>query len=161
MRALRTTAPRGFSLIELVAVLVIIAALAVFAAPRLDTAGFERFNFHEELLAAARHAQKTATATRCPVRFRVDATADSYSATFDGDGPPDSGAGPPQCSAGTPLLAPGGGGNLASTAPDAVDVTSGATVTFNGFGVPSGAATVTLDGGRQVVIETNTGYVHD
>lgn len=151
----------GFSLIELVAVLVIIGALAVFVAPRLNITGFSQFSFHEELLAAARHAQKTATATRCSVAFTVDPAGDSYSATFADAGPPQPGAGPQQCTAGNALSAPGRGGDLAGSAPDGVDITGGATVTFDGFGVPGAAATVTLDGGRQVVFEARTGYVHD
>jgi prepilin-type N-terminal cleavage/methylation domain-containing protein len=154
----------GFSLIELVAVLVIIGALAVFVAPRLNITGFSQYSFHEELLAAARHAQKTATATRCSVQFEVDAAADSYAATFADAGPPQPpGAGPPQCTDGNALSAPGRGGDLAGSAPDGVDVTTGATVTFDGFGVPGepSTVTVTLAGGRQVVFEANTGYVHD
>lgn len=152
---------RGFSLIELVAVLVIVGALAVFVAPRLNTTGFSQYTFHEELLAATRHAQKTATATRCSVRFEVDADADTYTGTFDDAGPPASGAGPQQCTAGNALSAPGRGGNLAGAAPSGAGITTGATITFNGFGVPGSAATVTLSGGRQVVVEGNTGYVHD
>lgn len=143
----------GFSLIELVAVLVIIGALAVFAAPRLNIGGFQRYSFHEELLAAARHAQKTAAASRCRVSFSVDAGTDSYSANFPGGG-----SGP--CSSSGPLQSPGQGGTLSGQAPGSVDVTTGASVTFDEFGVPDTAATITLTGGRQVVIEAFTGYVH-
>ncbi len=146
----------GFSLIELVAVLVIIGALAVFAAPRLNITGFSQYSFHERLLSAARHAQKTATASRCEVSLVVDATNDTYAATFNGNGPD-------ECpSAGTALAAPGGGGDVAGSAPDGVDITTGATITFDGFGVPAAATatTVTIGGGRQVVVEARTGYVH-
>ena len=166
MRVSRPRSAReGFSLIELVAVLVIIGALAVFAAPRLNITGFSQYSFHEELLAAARHAQKTATATRCSVEFTVDPTGDTYAATFDDAGPPGpAGAGPANCTAGNALLAPGRGGDLAGAAPDGVDITAhtpDSTITFDGFGVPSQGHTITLDGGRQVVVEASTGYVHD
>jgi hypothetical protein len=140
---------------------VIIGALAVFVAPRLNTTGFSEYSFHERLLAVARHAQKTATASRCGVRLVVDATADSYLATFADAGPPQAGAGARQCTAGNALVAPGGGGNLSGSAPSDVDITAGATIDFDGFGVPGGKATVTLSGGRRLVVEANTGYVHD
>ena len=154
--------PRGFSLIELVAVLVVVGALAVFVAPRLNITGLSQYNFHEALLAATRHAQKTATASRCRVQLTIDAASDSYSAIFADAGPPQPGAGAQQCTAGKALRAPGGGGNLAGAAPDGVAITPpGATITFDGFGVPGAAATVTLSGGRQVVVEARTGYVHD
>lgn len=144
---------RGFNLIELVTVLVLVGALAVFAVPRLNTAGFSGYGFHEELLAVARHAQKTATASRCEVQLAVSAVNDDYTVSYTG-------AGPGAC-AGGPLTAPGRGGNLAGSAPGNVDINQGDTVTFDGFGVPGSAATIEINNRRQVVIEAFTGYVHD
>ncbi len=146
-------AVRGFSVIELVTVLVLIGALAVFALPRLNTAGFSAYGFHEELLAAVRHAQKTATASRCEVRVEVSASGDDYAVTYTG-------AGPDGCMA-QPVTAPGRGGNLAGSAPAQVDINQGATIVFDGFGVPGSAATIEINNRRQVVVEAFTGYVHD
>ena len=161
-RPITISMSRGFSLIELVAVIVIIGALAIFVAPRLNIAGFSEFSFHERVFAAVRHAQKTATATRCAVRFKVVAGADKYVATFDDAGPPQPGAGPKQCTAGNALSAPGGSGDLSGTAPDGVTLTlSGPDIVLNGFGVPGNGTRSIAVGGRQVVIEANTGYVHD
>ncbi len=148
--------PRGFSLIELVAVLVIVGALAIFVAPRLNITGFSEFSFHERVFAAVRHAQKTATASRCEVTFTVDSTGGTYSAEFNG-------AGAPACpAAGTGLGSPGGSGDLSGTAPDGVTLTlSGPDIVLDGFGVPNNGRRSIGVGGRQVVIEANTGYVHD
>lgn len=154
----RNSTPRGFSLIELVAVIVIVSALAVFAVPRLNTSGFSEYTFHEELLAAARHAQKTATASRCEISFAVDAGNNTYAATFTGNGPDECPA------ADTALAAPGGSGDLAGSATGGVDITTGPTITFDGFGVPKNAINateITVSGGRKVVVEARTGYVHD
>lgn len=146
-------AVRGFSVIELVTVLVLVGALAVFAVPRLNTAGFSGYSFHEELLAAMRHAQKTATASRCEVRVAVSAANDNYSVDYTG-------AGPDECAA-VPVTAPGRGGSLAGSAPAQVDINQGATIVFDGFGVPASAATIEINNRRRVVVEAVTGYVHD
>ncbi|WP_070989589.1 pilus assembly FimT family protein [Halofilum ochraceum] len=157
-------AVRGFSLIELVTVLVLIGALAVFAVPRLNTGGFAGYSFHEELLAVVRHAQKTATASRCEVEVTVDKNNDSYAIVFTGAGPDGC---PP---ADTPLIAPGRGGNLAGNAPSRVNINQGAQFIFDGFGVPKSTTpppeitmttTIEIDNRRRIEIEAFTGYVHD
>lgn len=149
----------GFSLIELVAVLLIVSALAVFAAPRLNVTGFSQYSFHQELMAAMRHAQKTANASGCDIQVRVDTAADSYRTRFTGEA---NGASTSNCDA-TSLAKPGGAGNLEGDAPDGVDITSTTSTTFtiNSFGVPDGKQVIQFGSDRQVVIEANTGYVHD
>lgn len=147
------TRAHGFSLVELIIVLVIVGALAVFAVPRLNIAGFSQYSFHEELLAATRHAQKTATASRCDIEMVVDAGSDSYSVEYTG-------AGPDECTAG-PLTTPGGSGDLAGSAGSQVDITQGATITFDGFGVPDSRSRVVINGEREIIVEAITGYVHD
>ena len=143
----------GFTLVELVAVLIIIGALAVFAAPRLNTTGFAQYGLHQELLAAIRHAQKTANASGCEVDVNVDAAADSYTIRYNG-------VGWDGCNA-IALAKPGGSGDLTGEAPQGVDITGGAAFTLNAFGIPGAEARVTLASGRQVIVEANTGYVHD
>jgi len=73
---------RGFSLIELVTVIVIVGALTVVVTPRLDTAGFDAFEFRQRVLSAARFAQKTAMASSCDVQLKVDAGADTVTLTY-------------------------------------------------------------------------------
>ena len=149
-------ASTGFTLVELVAVLIIIGALAVFVAPRLNTTGFSQYSFHQELLAAMRHAQKTANASGCEIEVTVNAGADTYTIEYAPSGQGDC------ADTRTPLIKPGGSGNLKNQeAPDDVDIDVGAAFTFDPFGVPGSRQRIGLGGGREVIVEARTGYVHD
>lgn len=64
----------GVTLIELVTVLVILGVIAATMAPRFFTRDtFNERGFHDETVAAARYAQKLATASGCEVQLSIDA----------------------------------------------------------------------------------------
>jgi MSHA pilin protein MshC len=69
----------GFTLVELVAVLVILGIVAAVAAPRLfDMAAYNERGYADEIGASLRYARRIAIASACSVRFTV--TAAGYSA---------------------------------------------------------------------------------
>ena len=156
-------APRGFTLVELVVVILIMAILAVAAAPRFwDSGAFEGPAFAHELAAAARYAQKLAVTSGCPVRFTIpDAT---HYALLQPQNAPVHGGG---CDATLTRAVPhpGTGEAFAGTAPTGVTIGTLTTVDFQSSGAPRvSGAELTSDlsialTGAAVRITARSGYV--
>ncbi|MDH3547030.1 MAG: GspH/FimT family pseudopilin [Gammaproteobacteria bacterium] len=73
-----SVAEAGFTVIELILVIVIIAILGAIAGPRFfNNSTFDERAYYDELVTSLRYAQKVAVASGC--RVRVDITSTTYS----------------------------------------------------------------------------------
>ena len=151
----------GFTLIELVMVIVLLGVLAVFATPRIFNSGdFYARGFHDETLAFLRYAQKTAIAQRRTVcvAFTTNSATLNMAST----------AATTTCN--TALRGPKG--NSPGTITAGTGVTYSSTPTdfnFDGLGQPitslgASVATQTIqvsNAAKSITVETATGYVHE
>lgn len=146
----------GFTLLELVVVLVLLAALALVAVPRLTESSFRSAAFAEQIAAAFRYAQRLAVASGCEVQVEVSAATHSYRITRRADGS-DTACG--STGAFTLDVASPAGGNFAATATGGVLVTQGLVLRFDAQGLPTPNGGTVVVGGRSIVIEAETGHV--
>ena len=151
MRVERTkTVARGFTLIELTVVIVIVGILAVVAVAKLSGVDAFEVQVFDSTKSAVRFAQKVAVAQRTNVVVVVNANNVSVCYTN------------PAC--GSPVTDPTTGQAMTLSAPTGVSVTGPASVSFDGLGRATPGATITVNGAgisRSLVIEQETGYVHD
>jgi MSHA pilin protein MshC len=153
---------RGFTLIELIMVIVILGVLAVYAAPRIfNSNDFYARGFHDETLSLLRYAQKVAIAQRRTVCVTFTSTSATLTmaaspSTFD-------------CATATALTGPNGSPTITARSGVTYNTTTPpVSFNFDGLGRPidgSGVAMATqnikIDNADDVVVEAATGYVHD
>ena len=146
---------RGFTIMELVAVILIAGVIAVVALSRFSTSAFDEVRFYDETSAALRYAQATAVATQRTVCVTFTATQLTlHYAPIYGDTTclPANGLAPPGGLGGAPytVTAQGSAGYALPLPAD---------FTFDRVGRPSAPQTINLNG-RQILVEAETGYVH-
>jgi MSHA pilin protein MshC len=145
---------RGFTMIELIMIMLIVGILAVVAIPKIaDKSVFQVRGFTDQVRSGLQYAQKTAIAQRRSVCATLTAT--SLALTKESS----NGAGN-ACTSGISVTSPTGGA-FAITAPGSVTLSSTAgTITFDALGQnTASSATVTVAGAASVVVEQVTGYV--
>ena len=153
-----TRCQQGFTLIELIMVLLLAAALSVFVAPKL--LGSDDFNargFHDETLALLRYAHKTAIAQRRPVCV----TFGTQTASLSIDADRNTATGSNGCEAA--LTGPRGDTPGAIRARGMVQyAVLPAAVVFDGLGQPGAGQTMQVAGAtNSIIVEASTGYVHE
>jgi MSHA pilin protein MshC len=154
-------AKRGFTLIELVMVIVILGVLAVVAAPRIfSNNDVNARGFHDEAIGYLRYAQKTAIAQRRTVCVSFVGTSitlkiSTTPATFT-------------CSPAGTFSGPNGAATLTAKSGVAYSIAP-ASFNFDGLGQPinnAGAPSATqtfqvASVNRSITVEGLTGYVHE
>lgn len=146
----------GFTVPELVAVIIIAGIIAAVAVPRFSATsyGYDELRLYDQTLAALRFAQHTAVATQRTVcaTFSGGTPLTQLTLTYD----PNYGT----AACGPGVMPPGGSAApYTVTAQGGVNYTSALSFTYDRAGRPSTGQTIILAGGRQIVVEAETGYV--
>lgn len=155
---------RGFTLVELVVILIVLGILAVAVIPRFFGNEFAERGVHDGVKAAIQHARKVAVASRRYVC--VTLSAGGVALTIDGR-EPDGLVDAVNCTLAVNLPVPqqGCAANAVCARPG-VMLGGPAAVIFdplgrpvNGDRSPAGAATITVTGQPNIVVQADSGWV--
>jgi len=148
---------KGFTVVELVAVIVITGLIAAIAAPRfIGRDAFDARGAHGTLMSALRYAQKTAIAQRTTIFTNVNVATRTVCLGYTNN-----------CN--TPVLDPATRAAYVKVLPNNVTVIAPiAVISFDGLGRPSINAATTFqiqnavtpsEPARTITVEAETGYV--
>ncbi len=135
---------RGFTLIEMIAVMVIMATLAVVALGRFNPNDYQLSAARDELVGALRHAQSLSLSHTGAVDYQVTLSTSGYSVTQGG----------------APIPHPVTGAASYDSNWSNVSLDSSGTVSFDGYGEPSLGGGLTWSG-NQLLVTVSVGNVSD
>jgi len=149
MLGLPAKTQRGFTLVELIAVIVILGIIAIVAIPRFfDRNTFDSRSFYDQVISTLRYAQKAAIAQHsfvC-VGYATNSITLTYGAT---------------AACGSNLTSPTGQTPYTIVASNGVTLSGGATFSFDALGRPSASQSIAVSGYSSAIkVEAETGYVH-
>jgi len=142
----------GFTMIELVVVIVIATVLAAFAASRINTQSFQTEGYANQVAAMMRYAQKIAISQRRVVAVVIASGNVSLCYTDAA------------CSGGA-VREPPGTSAFSHAAPSNVSLSGLASFTFSALGKPSASGTLTIQDTdspptvKTITVEAESGYV--
>jgi MSHA pilin protein MshC len=148
---------QGFTLIELVMVIVLLGILSATALPKFfNVSSYQERAFFDDTLSAVRYAQKLAVATGCKVQVSISAN------TYTLNSP----ANRSQCTSTSPTYSlairhPGTGETSYTHSESGVTLTSTPTTfTFDGLGRASADVLLTVAGSKTIAVVRDTGFVY-
>lgn len=142
--------PAGFTLTELVTIIVVLGILAAVAIPRMGTGEFRALEFHDKTVAALRYAQKTATSHRRLVCVAFSASTVTLTIARAN----------PAAVCDDPLILPGGNSNSVQSGDTANAVFSPVPAAFNFLPDGSGADRSLSIAGQAITVVGATGSVY-
>ncbi len=149
-------AQKGFTIVELIAVITIVGVMSAVAAPRfVGNDAFQARGAYSTLLSVLRFAQKTAVAQRKPVYAKLDTATRVICLGYDA-----------ACS--SAVIDPATQAAYSKTLPSSVTLTTSANpVVFDGKGASSSTISIRLqnnvttsEAARTITVEQETGYVY-
>ena len=145
MRLIDTIREAGFTLIELVVVLLLAAILAAIVLPNLNLDNFRQIGGVQQATAAVRFAQKQAIVSGC----QVDVFISGNNCTLNWNG----------CtSASLPNPQTGNNNFCLNSNPG---VSPAVSFSFNNIGAPSAGQSINFANGRTLIVEPNTGFIYE
>ncbi len=144
---------RGYSLVELVVVLLLLGVLVGVSLQFVRTESFSARGYYDELASGLRHARGYAVASGCEVQVVFTGNDFALQRRNVCDGASAFGPGIPH---------PAKAEMFAGTAPDSVALAGAVDIIFDPMGRATPGGTITVNGGgfsQQIVIHAGSGYV--